>query len=564
MFRISSHRFLVLALFATLSLSGCGGGGGGGAGAGGAGLSISGVAATGAAISGGTVEARCATGTATATTSADGSYSMTVSSGEAPCVLRATDLNSNLTLHSVIEQGQSRANITPLTELIVASVSGETPSDIFSNFSQLRQSQVSETSVRQAVQRVQLLSVSLGPDADLSGIDPLKDSFQAATTIAAGDAKDKKIDALMSALASADRTIADLTQQLKSAQSNSEVTQSISSVLGSSATTLSGCSFARSGDYWVLNFAGGEPVGYSVNFETMRATRMADNVVGTISSVSGVTCSYTMRIDSLDYEFRTSRVGISAWKGATDFGIAVPMQRIKKLSDSEFAGVYPAIAFVREKRLGSRDALPFKFTIDSSGEVSGHACDMSKSIPDCEVSANDSGNDDLSCTELQNGAFSCSTSTGDAFVGIPYLVGGVAHLFMSITNLNSSPYSFGGLLVMRKAAEMRLPTAGTRISAGAGWYAGVEPRGSVVVSGTSLAATVESVDATNNSFVTSVTGSAVTASRYLNRPTSGLLYSTNASGEKAVTLGSPSGWSVSMVTSGNGYYDGWAAYIDVD
>jgi hypothetical protein len=32
MFRISSHRFLVLALFATLSLSGCGGGGGGGGG----------------------------------------------------------------------------------------------------------------------------------------------------------------------------------------------------------------------------------------------------------------------------------------------------------------------------------------------------------------------------------------------------------------------------------------------------------------------------------------------------------------------------------------------------
>ena len=543
-------------------LVGCGGGGGSGA-AGGGPLTISGVAATGAAISAGAVEARCATGTGTATTNSDGSYALTVSNGVAPCVLRVTDPTSSTTLHSIIEQGQSKANITPLTELVVANVSGESPTDIFSNFSQLRQSQVSSSSIQQAVTRVQVLSASLGTAADLTGIDPLKDAFQAATTSTAGDVKDKKIDALMSALAAADKTISDLSQQLKSAKSNSEVTQSVTSVLGSAATSLSGCSFARSGDVWVLNFSGSQPIGYSVNFETMRATRMTDNTVGTMARVSGVSCAYTLRIDNLDYEFRTSRAGISVWKGATDFGLAVPMQKTKKLGNSEFAGVYPAIAFVREKTSGSRDALPMKFTVDSAGEVSAATCDMSKSLPDC-TSSTGSNNDKQVCTQLQNGAFSCSSRTGNAFVGIPYLVGGVAHMFMSITNLNSSPYSFGGLLVMRKAAEMKLPVAGTRIAAGAGWYAAVEPLDSIVISGTSLASTVESVDTSNNSFVTSVTGSAVTRSRYINRPAEGLVYSTNSSGHKAVTLGSPGGWSVGMVTSGNSYYDGWAAYVEAD
>lgn len=98
-------------------------------------LGIRGTAATGAAISGGDVELVCATGTAAATTQSDGSYSVTIPGGELPCVAKVTD-GANV-YHSVIpDKGSSTvtANITPLTELVVASAAGTTPSAFYTNF----------------------------------------------------------------------------------------------------------------------------------------------------------------------------------------------------------------------------------------------------------------------------------------------------------------------------------------------------------------------------------------------------------------------------------------------
>ena len=67
--------YAISALICGFVLTGCGGGGGGGSSSSSvSSLSISGVAATGAAISLGTVDAKCATGTGTATTNADGSF----------------------------------------------------------------------------------------------------------------------------------------------------------------------------------------------------------------------------------------------------------------------------------------------------------------------------------------------------------------------------------------------------------------------------------------------------------------------------------------------------------
>lgn len=549
-------------------LSGCGGGGGGGASqttnndpSAFPALTISGVAATGAAISGGSVSAKCLSGTGSATTNADGSYSVTLQNGSAPCLLRVTDEAHGVTLHSLLEQGQTKANITPLTELIVASVMGETPSTAFSDFSSERQNKVSENGVSQAVARIQVMSSSLGADADLSGIDPLKDTFQAASNNTSGDEKDRKIDALMVALAAADKTIEDLTTQLKTATSDSEVTQSLTTVLGDSATALESCSFARSGDYWVLNFAGSEPIIYSVDFSTMTATRQVDDVTGQITSNSNTTCGFNLAIEGRNYEFRSSRAGISVWKGSNDFGLIVPVQTTKSLSDSAFSGTYPGLGFLQEKRLGIRDAAPFKFTVSESGEVSGFMCDMAKALPDCDTPVEETDND-VTCTELRNGAVSCSSPNGDTFVGIPYVSGGVVHLFMSITNFNLSPYSFGGLIVMTKASEMNLPDVGDTILAGQGWYAGVNPLESSVVSGSTLGGTVESVDESAGSFVTSTTGTAITSRTYINRPANGLIFTSLNASENGVLLGSPAGWSVGILTSGNRYYDGWAAYVE--
>ena len=98
-------------------------------------LSLSGTAATGAAIAGGAVEAKCATGTGTATTQANGGYSMSITGGALPCVLRVTA--GSVVLHSVATGSGSsaQANLTPVTELVVARLAGSAASAYFSSFS---------------------------------------------------------------------------------------------------------------------------------------------------------------------------------------------------------------------------------------------------------------------------------------------------------------------------------------------------------------------------------------------------------------------------------------------
>ena len=74
-------------------VAGCGGGGSSGSSSG---LKLSGTAATGTAVANKAVDARCATGTGTATTGADGSYAMTIADGVLPCVTRVTTADGTM------------------------------------------------------------------------------------------------------------------------------------------------------------------------------------------------------------------------------------------------------------------------------------------------------------------------------------------------------------------------------------------------------------------------------------------------------------------------------------
>ena len=85
-------------------------------------LSISGTAATGAAIVGGQVEVKCAAGNGSTTTLADGSYTVTLSGASLPCMMRVT--TGSAELYSLSEDNGGsvvRANITPFTSLVASS-----------------------------------------------------------------------------------------------------------------------------------------------------------------------------------------------------------------------------------------------------------------------------------------------------------------------------------------------------------------------------------------------------------------------------------------------------------
>lgn len=556
-------------------LTACGGGGGGGGvGTSASSITLQGVAATGAAISGGTVDVKCKNGTGAATTNADGTYSVVVSDGAQPCILRAIDPITKVELFSIVESGGTTANITPVTSLVVANTLGDSPETAFSAFNSTVHDKITAVNISTAVTRVQAATAAMGADADMTGVDIMKGSLAAATDSAGGDATDKKIDALMAALTAADKKISDLTEQLKSATTSNAAASGLNTVVGDSKYALANCPYARSGDVWTINFLGSAPVSYNADFNSMVLKKLSDNSTSAInfkrdSSSNAIPCAFTATIAGVATEFRVSEGGIGAWKQANDFGLVVPVQKTKKLTDASMVGTFPALAFIREKTLGYRAATPIRFEVDSNGAMKSYSCDMSKTKPDCltTVDSSDSGSgssssaDPTSCIPQSNGTFACTSTAGLTATGILYVTGSQATMFMSITNMNVGIYRFGGLLVMTKAAKMSLPKVGSTSVAGSSWYSGVNTGENTVISGGTSAGTVESVNTVNNTYTTSSAGTTTTYTRYLDTPANGLLFSKSINSQ-GVTMGSSSGWSIAMIKgASSSEFDGWVTYI---
>ena len=95
----------------------------------------------GAALPGATVSIKCAAGTGTATTAADGRYTLTLTGASLPCALRVVGTDGSV-FHSVVAgtgtTGTFVANITPLTELLVATATGASPGTFFDGFGSAR------------------------------------------------------------------------------------------------------------------------------------------------------------------------------------------------------------------------------------------------------------------------------------------------------------------------------------------------------------------------------------------------------------------------------------------
>jgi hypothetical protein len=561
----------IYALFlagATMLLAACGGGGGGGGSSSSAtpSLQISGTAATGAAIISGTVEAKCKVGTGTATTNASGNYTLEVASGEQPCILRVTDPITLMRLHSVVEAGANNANITPVTDLVVANTLVESPTTAFTNYSAVHQQKITAGNISTAVTRVQTATAALGSDADMTGIDIMKGTLQAATADTLGNAADAKIDALMAALAAADKKISELSALLATTNSGAAAATQLTTLVGNAQYALASCPAARSGDIWVLDFLGTAPMGFNANFSTMVLKNLADNSTSAINfkrdaQNTVIPCAFTANVNASSVEFRVTDGGIGVWKNANDFGITVPAQRTKALTDIAFAGTYPTAGFLRERSQGTRAAVPFKFKINADGSLQGYSCDLTKAIPDCNLAMDTSNSGDTTCTSLSNGTLSCSAANGLRATAVLYATGGQASMFMAVTQMPYNGYSFGGLIVMTKASPMKLPTVGQTTAAGSSWYAGVGPGSNTVVSGDTSAGRVESISTSANAYVTSSVGSSITYTRYLNTPTDGFQLSNASNGLAGITVGSSTGWSMTMAkNSGSTAYDGWAVY----
>lgn len=244
------------ALVAALGLNACGGGGDSSAPAPApapAALSLSGVVAKGAALSGATISAKCATGTGTATSGSDGSYTLSVTGGALPCVLEAVSGTDKL--HSAATT--AKANITPLTELMVAQMSGQSPATWFTaTTSATVGDSVTTAKLSSAQTAVLAVLTAAGVDTSKAG-DFVSGTLVAANGSTAGSDQDKVLDAVASKLTAAGTTLAQLAETVASTSSTSTTTSSTTASALAPELLLkaasASCSALRATDYWVVD-----------------------------------------------------------------------------------------------------------------------------------------------------------------------------------------------------------------------------------------------------------------------------------------------------------------------
>ena len=357
---ILARRVAALTLPAVLVA--CGGGSGDavapGAPAPGA-LSISGTAATGAAIVGGTVDVKCAAGTGSpATTIADGSYTITVAGGSLPCVLRVSYGSEQL--YSLAEANSGsvvRANVTPFTQLIAAQVVGGDPASLYNTFDASAQTKLSAATVASAVS---VVTAALAGTANLAGANPLT------TTFVIGDAFDQQLDAFKAALVKARITLSDVTTTLVASGGTAAP---LLTLLQPAAAT---CTGLRSGRYRALNPSEPNPKWanhvFQFNAETLKATYW-DTTSATLVDQGG--CSFSIAGGS---QVLVSKSGLTivrdtpaATPTKTQVSLVIPEQAIAL---SDLAGTWNGLSYERDIAGGPLKPNAVLLTLGAAGQFS--------------------------------------------------------------------------------------------------------------------------------------------------------------------------------------------------
>ena len=296
----------VVAGAVAMLIAGCGSGGGGdGAGGGGdspppPSVSLSGTAATGMALASSPVSVKCADGDGSATTNASGNYSLTISGASLPCIIQVTGEDSNgvtVTLHSVAGAGTGTtavANVTPLTEMIVAQLTGALPSETFASFSAGTSAPITEAQLTSATTAV-LTALKDATGIDLGSIDPFKSQLVAATTAAPtqGNEYDKVLDALNDKVST--EALPLIVNQIASAANTTggsapvSLAEVMTAVEGGS---LAGCPAAVSGKYRMVDYWGRTLV-RQIDFKNMKLKQGDGQPLFDITADSAKPCEFT-------------------------------------------------------------------------------------------------------------------------------------------------------------------------------------------------------------------------------------------------------------------------------
>lgn len=355
-----------VATAAVLLIAACGGGGGSEpAPPPQASLQVSGTAATGLALANSTVEVKCAKGSGTATTDANGAYTLSMTGGALPCMIKVTGTAGGVavTLHSVTESGSAdsatgvtaaRANVTPLTELIVAQLAAALPADVFSGFGADNAGAITQEKLATAT--TALLAALKDAGIDLGTIDPFKTELIAATPSAPsqGNDYDKLLDKLGESITP--ESLPQVVNQLATAVASGSSTALTEVAAAVEGGYLPGCPTALSGKYRTIDYWGRTFV-RQIDFKTMKFNRGDGQPLFDITADAAKPCEFTV---SGTFEGKESRFDVvMARSGAGAY-------RSENITDSRstIGYIFPAQAL-------KTDALAGAWTFLQSGYLPG-------------------------------------------------------------------------------------------------------------------------------------------------------------------------------------------------
>jgi hypothetical protein len=410
-------------------LAACGGGGGGSGSIAtpppAASLSINGTAAKGAAIAGAAVDAKCNGGTGTATTLADGSYTINLTVGSLPCVLKVSTASGDLYSVATGTGATVTANITPFTQLIVAGLAGKDPTAYFAGFGASDIAGLTASAVVAAQTAVVTVLTNSGINTSALPISLVSGSLVAASGSATGNAYDQALDALNTKLTSSGTTLAALTNAVVI---TSPVAPPPSTNTASVPTDLllqpkeATCAALRSGTYRLLvpqiGAAGTHGDASTQKLTFNAATPSVTNAAGqvfTLTPTAGSPCRF---LTSGGGDIVVSQSGAFAiYTSDGLFGIGFPEQTIAL---SDLAGEWNFLQFDRANTTDPLGPKSVSGPISSAGVLSPTSyCDDAKScvttgLPTIPLTVNAAGgfNFNFSSTGYSR-FFAFRTGSGD-------------------------------------------------------------------------------------------------------------------------------------------------------
>lgn len=156
---------------------------------------VVGTAAVGAAIANGVLQLKCQNTSSLIQVNTDsaGEFLATLGTAKLPCVMRATSADGQTVLHGFATGTASTviANVTPLTDLIVATATQQTPASFFENTKTTDLGNVDSVALNAAGVTV---AKGLAGLVDIGSFNPMTQQFKV------GDAFDQKLDLLSAEL----------------------------------------------------------------------------------------------------------------------------------------------------------------------------------------------------------------------------------------------------------------------------------------------------------------------------------------------------------------------------